>query len=72
MKQATKDKLFEAWAYCDELDKSTEFMLQYMADSAKVEYDVATQFVVNTTEEERAEWYKRNPNWFKRYPQIKD
>lgn len=57
MKSKTKDKLFEAWAYCDEHDKSTEFMLQYMADSAGVEYDIAVDFVVNCTSEQRNAWY---------------
>jgi hypothetical protein len=59
MKPETKDKLFEAWAYCDEADKSTEFTLQYMSDYAGVEYDVAVQFVVRTTDEQRSEWYKK-------------
>ena len=57
MKAKTKDALFEAWAFCDEEDKSTEFMFQYMADTAGVEYDVAVDFVVNTTEEQRKKWY---------------
>lgn len=57
MKVLTKNALFEAWAFCDEQDKSTAFMLQYMADHAGVEYDVAVDFVVNTTEEERKKWY---------------
>jgi len=30
MKEVTKNKLFEAWQFCDDNDKSTEFMLQYM------------------------------------------
>lgn len=59
MKAKTKDKLYEAWAYCDEEDKSTEFMFQYMADFAGVEYDVAVDFVVNSTDKKRSEWYKR-------------
>ena len=30
MKAETKRKLLEAWQYCDNEDKSTEFMLEYM------------------------------------------
>lgn len=59
MKDTTKDKLFEAWAWCDEEDKSTEFMFQYMADTAGVSYDRAVDFVVETTEEERSAWYRK-------------
>lgn len=67
MKASTKHKLFQAWAWCDAEDKSTEFMLQFMADHAKVEYDVAVDFVMNSTEEERTKWYKDNPNWYKNF-----
>ena len=59
MKKATKELLFEAWAYCDEQDKSTEFMFVYMADVAKVAFDTAVQFVMNTTQEERTAWYNK-------------
>lgn len=59
MNEKTKELLFTAWAFCDQEDKSTEFMLQYMADVANVEYDEAVDFVVNTTEQERSEWYKK-------------
>jgi len=44
MKTETKDKLFEAWAYCHEHDKSTEFMLQYMQDFANVDLDCVISF----------------------------
>ncbi len=56
MKAKTKHMLFIAWDYCDDEDKSTEFMFQYMADTAGVEYDVAVDFVVNTSFEQRTEW----------------
>lgn len=67
MKEKTRNALFEAWAYADWKDKSTEWMFQYMADTAKVEYDVAVDFVVNTTDEQRSQWYKDNPDWYKKY-----
>ena len=53
MRETTKEKLVEAWNWCDDQDKSTEFMFQFMADTAEVEYDVAVEFVINTTSEER-------------------
>lgn len=59
MKDSTKDKLFEAWSWCDEEDKSTEFMFVYMADHAKVSYDRAVDFVLETTIEERIAWGKK-------------
>jgi hypothetical protein len=37
--------LKEAQAYCDENDKSTEFMLQYMQDFAGVDLEVVIEFL---------------------------
>ncbi len=51
--------LFTAWDYCDQEDKSTEFMFAYMADFAGVDENTAMDFVINTTEEERQNWYKK-------------
>ena len=34
MKELTKNKLLAAWQYCDDEDKSTEFMIQFMMDNA--------------------------------------
>ena len=45
MKDRIKLKLAEAWKYCDENDKSTEFMLQYMQDTAGVSLDTVIQFL---------------------------
>lgn len=58
MKKVTKLLLVEAWNWCDENDKSTEFMLQYMADTAGVDYDVAVDFVTYATTEERQQLSK--------------
>lgn len=60
MKPKTKDLLFKSWAYCDKHDKSTEFMLQYMQDVAKVDLDCVLGFLINTTEQDRQNWYKQN------------
>lgn len=49
----TKIKLLEAWHYCDENDKSTAFMLQYMQDVANVDLDYVVNFIEKTTVEER-------------------
>lgn len=45
MKKTTKELLKEAQAYCDENDKSTEFMLQYMQDYANVDLDCVVKFL---------------------------
>ena len=42
----TKQALMDAWTWCDENDKSTEFMIQYMADAA----EVSTEYVVDFLE----------------------
>lgn len=59
MKESTKEKLFEAWAYCDENDKSTEFMLQYMQDFAGVDLDCVINFISKTTDSQRKEWHNK-------------
>jgi hypothetical protein len=35
----------EAQEYCDENDKSTEFMIQYMQDYAKVSFDCVLAYL---------------------------
>ena len=45
MTEVTKVLLAEAWKYCDEKDKSTEFMLQYMQDYADVDLDCVMSFL---------------------------
>jgi len=56
MKAITKQKLFEAWQFCDDNDKSTEFMLLYMQDFANVDEDCVINFIEKTTDEERTQW----------------
>jgi len=58
MKELTKNKLLAAWQYCDDEDKSTEFMIQFMMDNAKVDMDCVVNFIEKTTNEERVEWLK--------------
>lgn len=62
----TEHKLFEAWAFCDWQDKSTEFMLAYMAEKANVSEDHVLDFIENNGHR-RKKWYVENPFWFKKY-----
>jgi len=69
MKQETKNKLFEAWAYCDAMDKSTEYILCYMADQVENE-DFDESNVIDFMLKEsfnRKLWYRTNPDWYKKY-----
>jgi hypothetical protein len=45
MKETTKAKLKEAQDFCDENDKSTEFMLEYMQDYAGVNLDCVMKYL---------------------------
>lgn len=66
--QEQQQILFEAWAYCDWQDKSTEFMLEYMQDKAETSLDNVLEFIQNKPSE-RQDWYKNNPNWYDKYQQ---
>lgn len=66
MKKETKNKLLTAWQYCDDNDKSTEFMLQYMQDFANVDLDCVINFIQATTNKGRREYFnpkKTALNW---------
>jgi hypothetical protein len=58
MKAVTKEKLLTAWQYCDDEDKSTEFMLQYMQDFAGVDLDCVISFMQKTSDEDRIKFNK--------------
>ncbi|MDD5649113.1 MAG: hypothetical protein PHF86_01660 [Candidatus Nanoarchaeia archaeon] len=45
-----KKILLDAWAWCDKENKSTEYMLQYMADVSGVDYDEVVDFVIKEGE----------------------
>ena len=45
MQESIKEILFDAWDYCDDKDKSTEFMLQYMQNMARVNLDTVLRFI---------------------------
>ena len=48
MKSETKQRLEEAKQFCDDEDKSTEFMIQYMQDYANVNHDCVMNFLTKT------------------------
>ena len=67
MKSKTKSILHEAWAWCDWKDKSTEFMIQYMADKANMTQDAVVDFIGDSSDDQRQQWYIDNPNWTEKY-----
>jgi len=71
MKAKKRNRLFEAWAIADHLDKSTEWMIQYMQDYAKVDHDTVMNFLSCQTDEDRNDWYTKNPNWYLKFEDNK-
>jgi hypothetical protein len=45
MKTKTKQLLDEAYEYCEEHDKSTEFMLEYLQHFAEVDLDCIINYL---------------------------
>lgn len=45
MTKAQEALAIEAQKWCDENEKSTEFMLQYISDLAEIEYDAVIEFL---------------------------
>ncbi|MGK3946297.1 hypothetical protein ABK046_49085, partial [Streptomyces caeruleatus] len=45
MKPATLEKLKAAEQYCNDNDKSTMFMIQYMQDVARVSFDTVMKYL---------------------------
>jgi len=52
MKESTRSKLKEAMDYCDDNDKSTIFMIQYMQDFAGVSYECVIKYLKEQSEKE--------------------
>ena len=44
-----KELMLEAKIYCDENDKSTEFMIQYMQVFAGVDFDTVINFLMRSS-----------------------
>ena len=51
MQLETEQKLKEAVQYCNDNDKSTAFMLQYMQDFANVDLDCVMNFLYKKTKQ---------------------
>ncbi len=62
MNEITKEKLEEAQQYCDDNDKSTEFMLEYMQDYADVNLDCVIKFLTSDGgfEDAQSYFYKKD------------
>ena len=41
-----KELLIQAWNWCDQEDKSSEFMFSYMCGVAKMDYEEVVEFVM--------------------------
>lgn len=59
MKTITKNNLLEAWQYCDDNDKSTEFMLEYMQDMANVDLDCVINFIRKMNDNKNKKQWKK-------------
>lgn len=55
MKESTKRKLAEAQSFCDDNDKSTEFMIEYMKDYAGVNHECVITYLKTYTKESNNE-----------------
>lgn len=52
-----EDRMHVAWLWCDENDKSTEFMLEYMKDaSGDLDYDAIISFLKRMNDKKRGAW----------------
>jgi hypothetical protein len=51
MSEETRRLLKEAQDWCDDNDKSTEFMLEYMQDYANTDFDTVMSFLEEQMEE---------------------
>jgi hypothetical protein len=47
MTESQKKLILDAWDYCDQEDKSTEFMLQYMSDVSSVDFDEVVKYITS-------------------------
>jgi hypothetical protein len=56
MKKQTKEKLAEAKQYCDDNEKSTEFMIQYMQDFAGVDHDAVMAYLASEADKVVKPW----------------
>jgi len=50
MTSVQKNLIIEAKKWCDDNDKSTEFMLQYISDVAEIDYDKVVEFLISNND----------------------
>ena len=55
MKAETKSNLEEAQRFCDDNDKSIEYMIQYMQDFANVDFDCVMNYLEKKAIQKRKE-----------------
>tara|TARA_R100000951_G_scaffold103090_2_gene95525 strand:- start:5428 stop:5634 length:207 start_codon:yes stop_codon:yes gene_type:complete len=61
-----------AWAYADYKDKSTEWMLQYMADFSGQDYDDVVDWIQDGAGKGRKDWYFKNQGWLVDHDNINE
>lgn len=60
MTESQKQSILDGWAWCDEEDKSTEFMLQYLSDISGLDYEEIVEYVVGKeSDKDRENYYKK-------------
>jgi hypothetical protein len=60
MTENQKQGILKAWAYCDEEDKSTEFMLQFMTDWTGLAYEEVVEYIASPqSTKDRENYYKK-------------
>lgn len=59
-----KHLMLAAWQWCDDNNKSLEFLLCYMADAGGVEYEDAVDFIANPGLS-RQQWIKSYYSYYK-------
>jgi hypothetical protein len=62
MKATTRTMLQEAEKYCNDNDKSTEFMLEYMQDVAGVDLDCVLNYLENKYKKQDNDKDKESPS----------
>ena len=57
MNAKQKQLLLDAWNWCDQHDKSTEFTLQYCSDVSGVDYDRVVAYICSEEADKDREAY---------------
>lgn len=60
MTDSQREALLDAWQWCDDNDKSTEFMLQYMSDMSGLDYDDVVDYLASSqSNNDRKTYYQQ-------------